>query len=504
MAINVPGAVGGPVPNRETAVVVQSSGQLADPSKYRNPVFYAELLAGGTGTAGTVYGPLDLSDIKDKMGERSPVHLMAEKFAAQKTDENGITLKPKADMYVCGLVEVATGMAATQTLTFTNPGAANATGNGTFIFKVGGHQIRVNVSTGDTITNVGDAFVAAYTALPYSQQSPLLPVNAAGTVTLTATVKVEHINTIGLSTLQDPDVDIVPTWGGTTMAGGLGIQDSTAQATALAALLGNGDFANYVVPWRDTGGATGTLDEILEHVISKADATNMRSSFMIYGDTVASATSISNAALLDTQDASRVWSNACEATETWNAELACIAAAVLASEPAPARSLDGLRGPGIDPPAFADKYTATDQKALLEAGVTPWVVHEGQTQVGCVRSIMTRDNWGVVDFQHVRVADLIRDDINSVMAVKLARASIIEDGKVIPNNEFTTSPAAVKALIYSRLKLAEKAGWITDVDDLFEDFVSELTITTGELRQAFPIQMVAQLHNIMTRIDVKV
>ncbi len=495
MALTFTEAVGGPVPNIETEIRLLDGGGLPDPQKYRNPVFYGELLAAGTGTAGTVYGPIDLEEIKDKMGERSPVHLMAEKFAAYRNDESG---RPKAQMYVCGLAENA-GVVAAQTLTF----ATNATANGVWVFSVGGHQIRVAVRTDDTPTIQGDAFVAAYTALPYAQQSPLLPVNVAGTVTLTGTVKGEHINSVGLSTVTNPGVTTTATWGAATMAAGTLGQNAAQQATALAALAGEDGFANYVIPWRDiVGDGTGSGEEVLEHIISKADATNMISSFLIWGDNQTVATLVSNAGSLDFQNSGRVMTNGLEGTETWCGELAAIAAATFASEPHLARSLNGLHGPSLDAPSQSDKFTPSDLRTLVEGGVTAWYVHKGETNVGLCRCVMNKTDYGVVDLARMRVADYSRDDINDALVASLSRASIVEDGKVIPNVEFVVTPDSVKALIRSRLKLQEAAGYITDVDDLFEKFVSELDLSAGELRQAFPEQMVAQLHNIMTRIDV--
>jgi phage tail sheath gpL-like len=485
-------AVGGPVPGVETEIQLQDSGGLADPSKYRNVCFFGEKTTAGTGTAGTVYGPLDLAEIETLAGTDSPVHLMAAKFNAYRNSESG---RPKASMYICCVAEEATGTAATQTLTF----ATNADGNGTWIFKVGGHQVRVNVRDGDDPTTQGDAFVAAYNALPAESRSALAPVNAVGVVTLTAKVKGEDLNTVGLSTLQDPGVTTTATWGGTSMSGGLGVQTGNL-TTALAALAGEDGFANLVVSWRDDA----TLEELVDHVNTKANAQNMISSYMIWANDDTVANLVTDAAGLDSNDSQRVMTNGLEGTESWNGEVAATAAATLASEPHLARSLDGLRASNLDAPSQADKFTQSDLRTLLEGGVTPWYVHKSETEVGLCRAIMNRSEFGVVDFAHMRVADFIRDSINLNIRNNLTRASIVQDGLPVPNVEFVTTPDGVAALIRSVLKDAEKGGYITNVDALFEKFISELDITNGELRQAFPQQMVTQLHNIMTRIDVLV
>jgi phage tail sheath gpL-like len=492
MALTFVEAVGGPVPSVETEIKLQDGGGLPSPDKYRNTCFFGELLAAGTGVSGTVYGPLDLPEIQTLMGERSPVHLMAEKFADYKNGESG---RPKAQMYICGISEEATGTAATQTLTF----ATSATGNGTWIFKIGGHQVRVNVRTGDDPTAQGDAFVAAYEALPYSKQSPLNAVNAVGTVTLTATVKGEDINSLGLSVLQDPGVTTTATLGGAAMAGGLGVQAANL-TTALAALAGEDGFANLVTSWRDDA----TLELLVDHINTKADATNMNSSFLVWGNDDTVANLVTAAAALDSNDTQRVESNGLEGTESWNGELAVTAAATMASEPHLARSQDGLRASNLDAPSQSDKFTPSDLRTLLEGGVTPWYVHQDETEVGICRAVMNRSEFGVVDFATMRVADYTRDSINASLKANIRRASIVEDGKVVPNVDFVTTPAAVKSLIRSVLKRLEKQGYITDVDSLFEKFVSELDVSAGELRQATPMQMVAQLHNLMTRLDVVV
>lgn len=82
-------------------------------------------------------------------------------------------------VWLVPVAEPAGAVAATGTIIF----ATDATSSGTYYFSIGGDLIQVNVSNGDTPTEIGDALVAAITA---NLNGLVTAANVTGTVTLTA------------------------------------------------------------------------------------------------------------------------------------------------------------------------------------------------------------------------------------------------------------------------------------------------------------------------------
>ena len=99
------------------------------------------------------------------------------------------------NMYIVPVAPPSAGGKATGTITF----ATNASSSGTYYFSIGGDVIQVNVASGDTPTEVGDALVAAIGA---NLNSMVTAVNVTGTVTLTA--KDEGVNGNQIKLVQSP------------------------------------------------------------------------------------------------------------------------------------------------------------------------------------------------------------------------------------------------------------------------------------------------------------
>ena len=164
----------------------------------------------------------------------------------------------------------ATGKATgTATITFANP----ATSAGSYIFRIAGDEIELDVANGDTVT----AQAANLSAL--INNTPALPVTAsavAGVVTLTSKWLDKTANdiTIKVNVLQE-EANAAPT--GTTvtivaMTGGSGTSDLTA---ALAAIQSDDTwYTDLITPYNDTS----TLDKVFQFVGIPDDATGLYSS----------------------------------------------------------------------------------------------------------------------------------------------------------------------------------------------------------------------------------
>jgi phage tail sheath gpL-like len=490
--INFTEATGGPVPKLEVELNPQGGGGLPSLDIVRNVVFLGSRVAAATLAADEVGGPYSTpAEFEAATGAGSPVCCMGRAYFDYYNRKVGY---PKSQVYAAVHAEDSGGTAATQTLTF----ATNADANGTWVFEVGGHTVRVPVVSGDTPTVQAAAFVTQYNALTWTNKPPVTAASAIGVVTLTATVKGAEMNSIGVRTVIDPGIATTDTWGGTSMSGGAGTYDSTELDNVLAALAAFGDAACYVVAYEDDA----TLELLIDHINTKANAVNKKPSYLFVARDNTVAQLASDAVALDTSgDSWRTVFNGIEGTETWTGDVAATACATANAESHIARSVDGLIATRIGvPPSVADRFTEGDCKTLLESGVTPWYVHPGQTEVGCCRMVMCTDEWGVKDFAHVRVADYTRAACVTRLENELDRASIVADDAFVPPIDHITQPKAVAALIHGVLLDLENEGILTGVAEKWPQYVSELLGT--ELRQATPIEMVDQLHNYMLRLDI--
>jgi len=111
-------------------------------------------------------------------------------------------------VWLVPIAEPAGAVVATGTIIF----ATDAGSGGTYFFSIGGDLITVNVSTGDTPTEVGDALVVAITA---NLNGLVTAVNASGTVTLTA--KNKGINGNEIKLVSNPSGETQSALNPTTM-----------------------------------------------------------------------------------------------------------------------------------------------------------------------------------------------------------------------------------------------------------------------------------------------
>ena len=153
-------------------------------------------------------------------------------------------------------------------------------------------------------------------------------------------------------------------------------------------------------------------------------------------------------------------------------------------------------------PDVGNVFTAAEKKTLIEAGVTPLYVPQGGSDVQVVRAVSSRDNLGIIDDGLMDVLDYTRDYCAAKVKAKLGRASIVSDTANLPPVGHVTRPKHVRSLLRGCFDKLEQLGYLTDVDDNWEQVVTELD--GSELRIAIPTEMVPQLHNVMIRLDATV
>lgn len=491
MAITFYQAVGGPVPGFEAEIYLRGAGGLPDGLTYRDIVIYAERVAAGTQTVDTMSAAQGSeAEAIAAFGATSPGAHMASLIWRFLEPETG---KAKCRVFTVPIAEKSTGIAAAQTLTFA---AGNATAAGTWVFSVGGHRISVGVSAGDTPTEQAAAFVVAYDVLAEHETPPITSGSVLAVMTLTFTAKGLLGNSVGLSTLTTPDIGTTATWGAATMAGGLGAQESDTAASLTAMLATKTPVLCH--PWYDNT----TNELIVAHVVTKSLAGSELGSTMVWANDDTSTNLASNADTLDDDDAERILCAGIKGTETWDGAIAAEYAALQASEPHLARSLNGLKMQGVNVPVAADTFTAAQKKSLLESGVTPLSIPTGGDIIEVVRAVSMRTEYGVMDFALMTVADYVRDSLSGGLQAAFSRASIVANGAVTTTAEHVTTPKAVKTKAKSICLGLQKAGYLTDVETHWQNVVDELDGSTYKI--VIPWEMVPQWHNTMMRLDVEV
>lgn len=191
----------------------------------------------GTATVDTVvYGPLGTeAEVIDKFGAGSDIHIQWLKFTE---------VCKTAPIYAIAVTESG-GTAATGTVTFV--GAASAAGK--VVYTVCGREISVAISSGDSITTIGDNFAAAVNN--YRPHLPVTAVNGAGTVTITHRIKGTNGNFVRHRATITSGITTTCTVNAATL--GTGATDET-YTTALATILPT--CYNYILPAINANGAS--------------------------------------------------------------------------------------------------------------------------------------------------------------------------------------------------------------------------------------------------------
>ena len=490
----------GPTPSIQIGVEKVGQGNLGG----LDDIFHSAMLIGeiantasGTLVANDVYEyPISTNEqARELFGDYSVGGWM---FGRVNEMVNPKTGKIKGKVYGCGLGEVASGTAASQTLTTTG----TATVGGTVVVGIDGKAFYVSVAKDDTGTDFTTELHRVYNAAG-GKDLPLIPYSAAGVLTLTASAKCAHLNNVGLEIISDPDCGLTFTWSGDTMGAvggtpGVGVQTGSLD-TVLASLQEVDDFVFYCAPFVDSA----TLIELQDHVNEKSDPQHMLASYVMCAKEASIADQQAQAdALRGNGDAKRLVQFGTRGSTAAEGGVVAACTALVASEPHMARSVDGLVLPKLPVPVASDRWAQPDETdALLNKGIFPVGKIRRKANSGVVRLVSMDTNNGVSDFSKIWTADRIRSELVEVLGITLDRVSVSESERR-PAVAHIVTPALVKATIRSVLQRFEENGYITDLEGTFEGFLSELG-SDGALRQIATIDVVNQLHSYMLKLNVK-
>ena len=156
------------------AEILFAQGSSSAKAGEREVVFVMPMTSAGTWTANTLYGPFDNEqEVQDGSGAGSPLHRGIRRY---------LTLNPGSKVYAVPYA-ASSGSPATATLGLVI--ANSATGSGVINLTVAGELCQAGVSSGDSVTTMGDAIELS---INNKTHLPVTASNSAGTVTLTAKI----------------------------------------------------------------------------------------------------------------------------------------------------------------------------------------------------------------------------------------------------------------------------------------------------------------------------
>jgi phage tail sheath gpL-like len=364
------------------------------------------------------------------------------------------------------------GTAATATVVF----ATTATATTAYRLRIGGIEVVTDVTSGDTVTAIGDALVAAILRANLKTPTGVTGGNASGTVTLTAknggTVG-NGIQLRGAFDVPTATVGTTATLSGTAMGSVVSGSGSESTTAALAACTGVG--ANYnkiaiLLPDSTAGGAAKT------HTNSENDAEHGKSEIFVI---VSNGTQSAATTLALALNANYGMVYAVNTSETWSVPACAAVCATMAREEVATRPYNTLTVTGILAPPVEKRWTRTETRTLLDNGCSPLYVKPGE-EVAIMRAVSTGVKNSAGDFEYSTL-DItkwqglfrFRESINLMFNTNYPRARWADsdpDG-LLPVDVAT--PEKVKVDLIDVARDMEAEGTLSNVTALEDQFVVE-------------------------------
>ncbi|KLU15429.1 phage tail sheath C-terminal domain-containing protein [Xenorhabdus griffiniae] len=357
--------------------------------------------------------PLDIysdNEAARQFGAGSLAHLMA---------RAAIQANSYLQLQVIGIETAAAGKAATATLSLTGA----ATGSGTLYLWVGDQRLDIAVESGDSLTILNSAVVAAVEA------ATALPVTAAtrnqGTdetpryvITLTARQAGEFGNAIHLQ------AGCTAKGMGITLSGMAGGENDPDIQPALDAVFAAGH--QIIISPFSTQTA---LLALRTHLDKTGNAMEQRGAIGVAGWTGTLATGTTLAGEINAGRLTLGWY---PGSAKLPAELAAAYGAVIASEEDPARPLNTLPLAGMDITPVTHRASRNEQENALHNGLTPIEVGAGN-RVQIVRAITTYtrnaegvDDIALLDLTTLRTLDYTRKACRERISQRFPRDKLNE------------------------------------------------------------------------------
>jgi phage tail sheath gpL-like len=371
------------------------------------------------------------------------------------------------------------GVKATGTVVF----ATTATGSTTFQLRIAGVIVQIDITTGDTVTQIGDALAAAIGA---NTSLPVTAINAAGTVTLTAKNGGTVGNGIQLRGALAASIGTTVTVAAALSAG----TGAVSIAAALAAVAAT-RYHEYAILLDDSVSGVAART----HIDAQAGA---EVGFGCFAHQAVNGTLGTNTTLALALNAARGSVVSINGSESWSVAIAAAYAAVLSSEEVATRPLNTLPLTGIVPPPKEKRWLRTETRNLLDNGCTPLVVMPGE-KVGIMRSVISgvknaagAFDYSTLDITITRGFDDLRDNVKLMFDTNYPRARWADEDPdgLLPADVAT--PAKVKQDLIDVCREAQSRGICQQVEALKDQFVVQKVGTHCEF--SIPANIVDGMH----------
>ncbi len=364
------------------------------------------------------------------------------------------------------------GTAATATVVFATTAAATTV----YRLRIGGIEVPVDVTSGDTATVIGAALVAAILRANLKTPTGVTGSNSSGTVTLTAVnggTVANGIQLRGAFDVPTATVSTTATLSGTTMGTVVAGAGSASTTAALAACTGVG--ANYnkiaiLLPDSTAGAAAKT------HTDSENDAEHGKSEIFVIVVNGSQSTATTLALALN---ANYGMVYAINTSETWSLVACAAVCAAMSREEVATRPYNTMEIVGIMAPPTEKRWTRTETRTLLDNGCSPLYVKPGEA-VAIMRAVSTGVKNSSGDFEYSTL-DItkwqglfrFRESIALMMNTNYPRARWANsdpDG-LLPTDVATPEKVRIDLLNVARDMEAE--GTLSNVSNMEDQFVVE-------------------------------
>lgn len=370
---------------------------------------------------------------------------------------------PYTESWACASDDNGAGVAATGTILV---GAA-PTESGTLNLYIGGRQVQVAVTAGQTTAQVAAAINAAVNA---NTDLDVTSGVAASTVTLTARHKGENGNDIDIRANYyfGERLPKGVTLTITAMNGGTANPDI---AGAIAAI-GAEQYHTIIMPWTDASNLTKLETELTSRwgplVMKEGQAFAAKSGSHATIDTLVAARNSPHVTIMGAGKSP---------TPPW--EVAAITGFVDAFEPDPARPRQTLVLTGMMAPAEKDRFSQPERNIHLTDGAATFIVDTGgRCLIERLTTTYKTNAFGVpdisyLDIETMRTLAYLRYSVRSRIALRFPRHKLANDGTRFGAGQAIVTPKIIRAELLALFREWELAGLAENYDQFATDLIVE-------------------------------
>jgi phage tail sheath gpL-like len=382
---------------------------------------------------------------------------------------------PYLNLFAIAVDDNSGGAARVGTVT----AAGTVTGTGWVRLWIGQRYAQVSYISTDDGIDIATALkeqLDTMTGLPFTYE------RASGVLTLTARNKGTQPNHIPITCEVSIEGGATLTWAQTTVGSG----DPDLHAT--------GGILDTILPVRYHVIASSLNDEtslgyIADYLTIKSGPIEMKPEVCWAGliDTVANAETLSDAV-----NHERIFVAHLKACKTPPFQIAAACAAVDASYSDPAYPRDFAELPTVVAPGLLDRSSRTEQEALLNHGITPLEVGDGET-VEIVRMVSTyQTDVSYLDGTTIKSLDYTRD------AMRIMVRNRYQPGKMDADRQ-----KDLKEDLIATAKDLEDLNILENIEQHRDEFfVEEDLQNPGQLNAKIPAEVVKGLHVFAAEIDL--